>query len=39
MDYEFGKNFMISGEYALVNDRSLAKSNYSILDVQVSFRF
>ncbi|WP_311442494.1 porin [Hoylesella enoeca] len=39
MDYEFGKNFMISGEYALVNDRSLVKSNYSILDVQVSFRF
>lgn len=39
MDYEFGKNVEISGEYAFVNDRSRNKSNYSLLDIQVSFRF
>jgi len=33
------KNLKISAEYALVNDRSLAKHNYSIADVQVSVRF
>ena len=39
MDYEFHKNFQISGEYALVNDRTLSKHNYSMVDVEVSFRF
>lgn len=38
-DYEFTKNFEISAEYARINDRSLAKHNYDIIDVQVSFRF
>ena len=39
MDYEFTKNIEISGEYALVNDRNLDKSNYSIVDMEVDFRF
>ena len=41
LDYEFNKNIEISGIYALVNDKSLAKDhhNYSLLDVQVSYRF
>jgi len=39
MDYEFHKNFEISGEYAFINDRSLDKHNYSMIDVEVSFRF
>lgn len=39
LDYEFHKNFEISGEYAFINDRSLLKHNYSLIDVEVSFRF
>lgn len=41
LDYEFNKNIEISGIYALVNDKSLAKDhhNYSLLDVQVSYKF
>ncbi len=39
MDYEFHKNFQISAEYAFINDRTLAKHNYSMVDVQVSYRF
>lgn len=38
-DYEFHHNLKISAEYALVNDRSLAKSNYNMIDVEVSVRF
>lgn len=38
-DYCFGKRIKISGEYAYVNDRSLADPNYSMADVQVSVRF
>ncbi|MCH4216791.1 MAG: OprO/OprP family phosphate-selective porin [Prevotella sp.] len=39
LDYEFDHNFEINGEYAMVNDRSLKKENYSIVDVEVDFRF
>lgn len=39
LDYELTKNFEISGEYALVNDRSLAKHNHSMIDIEVDFRF
>lgn len=41
LDYNFSKNLTLSGEYALVNDRSLVedKQNYSMLDVELSFRF
>lgn len=39
LDYEFHKNFEISGEYAFINDHSLLKHNYSLIDVEVSFRF
>ena len=39
LDYEFTKNLEISGEYAFVNDRNLSKHNYSMVDVEVDFRF
>ncbi len=42
MDYEFNKNFQISGEYARINDRSITnpdKHNYNMIDVEVSYRF
>lgn len=39
LDYIFAKRFMISGEYILVNDRSLADHNYSMVDIQVDFKF
>ncbi len=39
LDYVFIYNLQISAEYALVNDRSITKHNYSMADVQVSFRF
>lgn len=38
-DYEFVHNLKISGEYVLVNDRSLEKENYSMVDIQLSIRF
>ncbi len=38
-DYIFIKHLQISAEYAFVNDRSLLKHNYSMADLQVSFRF
>ena len=38
-DYLIHKNFQINLEYALVNDRSLAHHNYSMIDVEVDFRF
>ncbi len=38
-DYVFVKYLQISAEYALVNDRTLNSHNYSMADVQVSFRF
>lgn len=39
LDYMFVKNLQINLEYAFVNDRSLAKHNYSMIDTQLSFRF
>lgn len=38
-DYEFLKNLKFSAEYMLVNDRSLSKHNYSMIDAQISVRF
>lgn len=38
-DYEFVKNLKLSAEYILVNDRSIEKHNYSMIDTQLSFRF
>lgn len=39
VDYVFARNLQISAEYAFVNDRSLEKHNYSMIDTQLSFRF
>ena len=39
IDYMFCKNLQINFEYAFVNDRSLDRSNYSMIDTQLSFRF
>ena len=38
-NFHIGKRFTILTEYALVNDRSLAKHNYSMADAEVCFRF
>lgn len=38
-NYLFNKNVQINAEYALINDRALAKHNYSIVDVELDFRF
>ena len=38
-DYYFHKNFQINVEYARINDRTLAKHNYNMIDVEVDFRF
>ena len=39
LNFHIGKNFTILTEYALVNDRTLAKHNYSMADAEVCFRF
>lgn len=42
LNYQFTKNLQISSEYALVNDRSISNPdnhNYSMVDIQLSFRF
>lgn len=39
LNFHIGKRFTILTEYALVNDRSLAKHNYSMADAEVCFRF
>ena len=42
LDYNFTRNLQLTGEYALINDRSIAnpdKHNYSMIDVELSFRF
>ena len=39
LNYNISKNFTILSEYAFVNDRTLAKHNYSMADVEVCFRF
>lgn len=38
-DYLFNKNIQINAEYARVNDRSLDKHDYNMVDVEVDFRF
>ena len=38
-NFHIGKNFTILTEYALVNDRTLQKNNYSMADAEVCFRF
>lgn len=39
VDYMFAKNLQVNLEYAFVNDRSLSKHNYNMIDAQFSFRF
>ena len=39
LNYQFNKNVLLSTEYAYVHDCSLAKPNYSLVDVQLSFKF
>lgn len=39
LNYLFCKNFELQTEYAYINDRSLAKHNYSMVDVELSVRF
>ena len=39
LNYDFNKSVRLSTEYAYVHDRSLAKPNYSLVDVQLSFKF
>lgn len=38
-DYMFTKNLQVNLEYAFVNDRSLTRHNYNMIDTQLSFRF
>ena len=39
LNFHIGKRFTILAEYALINDRTLAKHNYSMADAEVCFRF
>lgn len=39
LNFHIGKNFTILTEFALINDRSLQKHNYSMADAEVCFRF
>ncbi len=39
LNFHIGKRFSILAEYAFINDRSLAKHNYSMADAEVCFRF
>ncbi len=39
VDYLFSKNIQVNAEYARVNDRSLDKHNYNMVDVELDFRF
>lgn len=38
-DYYFTKNLRFSAEYALVNDRTLGKHNYNLLNAELSIKF
>lgn len=38
-DYLFTKNLQINFEYARVNDRTLEKHNYNMVDLELDFRF
>lgn len=39
LNFHIGKRISILTEYALVNDKTLAKHNYSMADAEVCFRF
>ncbi len=39
VDYMFTKNLQLNLEYARVNDRTAAKHNYNLVDVELDFRF
>ena len=39
LDYYFNKNICLTGEYAYIHDRALADPNYSMIDVELSYRF
>ena len=39
LNYDFNQNVQLSSEYAHVHDRSLAKPDYSVVDVQLIFKF
>ena len=39
LNYNLCKNLVLAGEYAYIHDRALVKPNYSIVDMQLSFRF
>ena len=39
LNYFFTKNLEMHLEYARINDRSLAKHNYNMVDVELDFRF
>ena len=39
LNYFFTKNLELHLEYSHVNDRSLAKHNYNLIDVELDFRF
>ena len=39
LNYLLCKNLELQAEYAYINDRSLAKHNYGIVDVELSIRF
>ena len=39
LNYKFTKNLEIHAEYSRVNDRTLAKHNYNLVDVELDFRF
>lgn len=38
-DYYFTKNLKFSAEYALVNNRTLSKHNYSLINTELSIKF
>lgn len=39
VNYTLSNNLVLSGEYALVDDRTLKNSHYNLLDFQVSIKF
>ena len=39
LNYKFTKSLELHAEYSHVNDRSLAKHNYNLIDVELDFRF
>ena len=38
-NYWIGKSIMIGAEYARINDRSLAKPDYNMIDVEFDVKF